>query len=92
MIRAVTEEVNYYKKEVHILRSEKDTLENVLVTKSQDVRKTITNDVTRVEEDLKRNFQQQKSENTRVQQQITSIKGEKTNLQQQLLGIFTSNT
>jgi hypothetical protein len=63
-----------------------------LVTKSQDVRKTITNDVTRVEEDLKRNFQQQKSENTRVQQQITSIKGEKTNLQQQLLGIFTSNT
>jgi hypothetical protein len=92
MIRAVTEEVNYYKKEVHILRSEKDTLENVLVTKSQDVRKTITNDVTRVEEDLKRNFQQQKSENTRVQQQITSIKGEKTNLQQQLLGIVTSNT
>ena len=35
----------------------------------------------------KRHFNFQKAENSRIQQQITSLKGEKTALQQQLLGL-----
>ena len=34
---------------------------------------------------MKRNFSQQKGENNRLQQQITLLKQEKTNLQQNLL-------
>jgi hypothetical protein len=42
-----------------------------------------------VEEEMKRNFAQQKAENGRLQQQIISLKTEKTALQQQLLGFFS---
>ncbi len=41
-----------------------------------------------MEEDLKRNFIQQKTENTRLQHQITQIKNEKMTLDQNLLGTF----
>lgn len=43
MIRQLNEELNFHKKEVQILKSEKDTLESVLTMKTQDVRKTLTN-------------------------------------------------
>jgi hypothetical protein len=46
----------------------------------------VQNNICRVEEDIKRNFLQQKTENNRLQNQIHSIKGDKTNLEQQLLG------
>lgn len=86
-IRSITEEMNYHKKEVQILRSEKDTLENVLNMKINDVRKSLMNEIYRVEEEMKRHFAHQKAENSRLQQQITQLKGEKTALQQQLLAL-----
>lgn len=87
MIRALTEEMNFHKKEVQILRSEKDTLENVLNMKTQDVRKSLMNEIYRVEEEMKRHFAHQKAENNRLQQQINQLKGEKTALHQQLLAL-----
>lgn len=87
MIRSITEEMNFHKKEVQILRSEKDTLENVLNMKINDVRKSLMNEINRVEEEMKRHFSHQKAENSRLQQQITQLKGEKTALQQQLLAL-----
>ena len=81
LIRTISEEINYHKKEVHNLRAEKVTLEEVLTMKAQDVRRSLATDVTRVEEELKRSFATQKSENTRLQQQITALKQEKTILQ-----------
>ncbi|CAG9321029.1 unnamed protein product [Blepharisma stoltei] len=87
MIRSITEEMNFHKKEVQILRSEKDTLENVLNMKINDVRKSLMSEINRVEEEMKRHFSHQKAENSRLQQQITQLKGEKTALQQQLLAL-----
>jgi len=79
---------------VQILRSEKDTLESVLTMKTADVKKSLSNELVRIEEEMyiyiysrKRHFNFQKAENSRIQQQITSLKGEKTALQQQLLGL-----
>jgi len=86
MIKSVSDEMNFHKKEVQILKSEKDTLESVLTMKTQDVKKTLTNELMRIEEEMKRHFAHQKAENSRLQQQITALKGEKTALQQQLLG------
>jgi hypothetical protein len=40
----------------------------------------------RVEEEMKKNFAQQKAENSRLQQQIMQLKTDKTELQQTLLG------
>jgi hypothetical protein len=56
MIHQLGEELNFHKKEVQILRSEKDTLESVLTMKTQDVRKTLTNELFRVEEEMKRHY------------------------------------
>ena len=41
MIRAVNEEIGYSKREVEMLRQEKEQLENVLSQKSIEVRKTL---------------------------------------------------
>jgi chromosome segregation ATPase len=87
LVRSITEEMNFHKKEVQILRSEKDTLENVLNMKINDVRKSLMNEIARVEDEMKRHFAHQKAENSRLQQQITQLKGEKTSLQQQLLAL-----
>ena len=42
MILQLADELQYHKKEVQVLRSEKETLESVLTMKTQDVRKTLT--------------------------------------------------
>ena len=81
----MAEELTYHKKEVQGLRSEKETLESVLTMKTQDVRKTLTNELFKVEEEMKRHYAHQKAENARIQQQVTALKGEKTALDMQLL-------
>ena len=41
MVRAVQEDISYSKREVQMLRQEKEQLENVLSHKSSEVRKTL---------------------------------------------------
>ena len=67
MIKGLAEELNYHKKEVQVLRSEKETLESVLTMKTQDVRKALTNENFKVEEEMKRHYAHQKAENSRIQ-------------------------
>ncbi|CDW89746.1 phosphoesterase family [Stylonychia lemnae] len=87
MITAINDEVLYHKKEVQNMRAEKESLENVLALKAQEVRKTLTNEANRIEEELKRNLAQQRAENTKLSQQISAIKTEKTQLQKNLLAL-----
>ncbi len=86
-LRGITEDINKHKKEVETLRTEKGTLEKVLSMNTENVRKTLTTEINRVEEEMKRNFAQQKAENNRLQQQIITLKTEKTHLQQELLAL-----
>ena len=65
-IRQLQEALNTHKKEVQILRSEKETLESVLTMKSQDTRKALTNELHRVEEEVKRHYANQKAEGQRL--------------------------
>ena len=67
MIKTLAEELNYHKKEVQVLRGEKETLESVLTLKTQEVRKTLTNENFKVEEEMKRHYAHQKAENSRIQ-------------------------
>ena len=46
-ISGMNEELNFYKKEIQTLRSEKDTLEDVLNRKAGDIRKNLANEVLR---------------------------------------------
>jgi chromosome segregation ATPase len=85
LVRSITEEMNFHKKEVQLLRSEKDTLEKVLDMKVSDVRKSLMNEISRVEDELKRHLAHQKAENSRLQQQINKLKDEKTELAGQMM-------
>ncbi len=84
-MRSLAEELSCHKKEVGVLRQEKDTLESVITLKTQEVRKTLTNENFKVEEEMKRHYAHQKNENSRLQQQITALRGEKTALDMQLI-------
>lgn len=64
--RALHEDLNTHKKEVQILRSEKETLENVLTMKCQDTRKALKNELHRVNEDVTRHYGVMRSESTRL--------------------------
>ncbi|CDW80464.1 phosphoesterase family [Stylonychia lemnae] len=86
-ITGMNEELNFYKKEIQTLRSEKETLEDVLNRKASDIRKNLANEVLRAEEEMKKSYTTQKNENNKLQQQITTLKTEKTNLQQHLLDL-----
>jgi len=44
-------------------------------------------DVQRMQDEVKRHFAQQKAENARLQQQITTLKGEKTSIHQQIIAL-----
>ncbi len=65
-IRTLTEELNFYKKEIQTLRSEKESLDDSLTRKAQDIRKSLTNEVLKAEEDMKKNYLNQKSENGKL--------------------------
>ena len=86
-IKSLTEELNFYKKEVKNLRSEKEALDDTMTRKAQEIRKNLTNDVLKAEEDMKKKYLGQKNENGNLQNQITQLKTEKTNLQQHLLDL-----
>ena len=47
LVSTITEEIHYNKKEVVILRQEKESLENVLSVKAHEVRKTLTTEANR---------------------------------------------
>ena len=46
-IKKICNEINLHKKEVEDLRTEKTALEQILQMKTQDVKKTITNEIVR---------------------------------------------
>lgn len=87
MIRNLAEEMNFHKKEMQILRAEKETLQSILNSKNQDSGKSIKHEISRVEEEMRLNFTRKKTENNKLQQEINLLKGEKTALQQQLLAL-----
>ena len=70
-----------------MLKSEKETLEEVLNRKAMEVKKNLEDEANRVDSEMRQAFKQQKAENNRLQQQATLLKQEKTNLQQNLLAL-----
>jgi len=56
MIDDSSKELLFHIKEVQILRSEKDTLMEVLEMKTDDVKKTLKSEITRAEEELDRHL------------------------------------
>ena len=62
IITSLQENLSVHKKEVQILRSEKETLESVLTMKANDTNKALTNELHRVIEEIKRHYANQAAE------------------------------
>ena len=86
-MQIVADEMNAHKKDVVSLKNEKDTLQEILKLKTHEVKNTLLQELNKVEDEMKRHFSHQTSENSRLQQQITSLKAEKTALQNQLIAL-----
>lgn len=86
-IQGVADEMNNHKKDVAMLKTEKDTLQDMLKTKTHEVKSTLLQELNKVEDEMKRHFSHQKAENSRLQQQISQLKTEKTVLQNQLIAL-----
>ena len=65
-IAARQEELNFYKKEIATLRSEKDTLDDTLTRKCQEIRKTLTDDVLNANNAMRQAYMNQKNENQQM--------------------------
>merc|ERR1719389_1462259 len=81
------EELAAQRQEIESLRNDKANVESQYQGQLQEMKKAMATDVGRMQEEVKKHFQQQKAENGRLQAQITTLKGEKTSLQQQILGL-----
>ena len=58
-------ELNFLKKEIHILNCEKDTIEEMTMTKMNDINKYLTKEITYLEESINKAQVKQKAENSR---------------------------
>ncbi len=76
MIQEVADEMNKHKKEVNTLKLEKDSLQENLKKRTVEVKQTLIQELGKVEDEMKRHFSHQRSENTRLQQQISGLKTE----------------
>ena len=67
------------------MRSEKETLENVLTMKCQDTRKALKNELHRVNEEITRHYAVMRAESTRLSQTVGNLRTEKTALEKDIV-------
>ena len=80
-INSVAVDMNTHKKELIFLKTGKDNLQDELKSRNLQVKTELASEINKVEEQMKTHFSHQKAENTKLQQQITHLKNEKTSLQ-----------
>merc|ERR1719229_965128 len=81
------EELAAQRQEIESLRNDKSSIEQYYQGQLTEMKKAMVSDVQRMQSESKIFFAAQKQENQRLQHQITVLKGEKTSLQQQILGL-----
>lgn len=56
LVTTLGDELNFHKREVQLLRSEKESLESVLNTKTGDMKTTLTTELKKVEDEMRRHY------------------------------------
>lgn len=84
-IEEIKNEMHQHKLEVSCFKTDKDNIQDYLKSKTQEVKDSLIVELEKVEEEMKRHFAHQKAENSRLQQQISQLKSEKTTLSNQLM-------
>ena len=87
-IQEISKKMNQLKKETASLKIEKDTLQELITIKNAEVRRIIAQEISRVDEEMKRYFAHQKAENVRLGNQIVQFKSDKSIFNQFLAEMF----
>lgn len=87
-IQEISKKMNQLKKETSSLKIEKDTLQELITIKNNEIRRLIAQEISRVDEEMKRYFAHQKAENSRLSQQLVQFKADKTIFNQFLAEMF----
>ena len=80
--------MNLFKRVVISLKIDNDTLKEMVKLKRNELHQNIAQEMTKVEDELKRYIAHQRAENSRLSQQIYFVKSEKILLQSQLNSIL----
>ena len=86
-IKLIGEEMNVHKKNIIDIKAEKESLQELLNVKTHDVKVNLLEELRKVEDEINKHFSHQTSENSRLQQQLTSLKNDETTLQNQLISL-----
>jgi len=81
------EEIGVEKNQLESIKSENLNSSNGLQAQLSDIKRYFQSDVQRMEEEFRVQANLQKSENVRLQQQLTTLKGEKTSIHQQIIAL-----
>ncbi|CAD7932084.1 unnamed protein product [Amoebophrya sp. A120] len=81
------EEIGIEKNQLETIKSENLSSSNGLQGQLGDIKRYFAADVQRMEEEFRVQANLQKSENVRLQQQLTTLKGEKTSVHQQIIAL-----
>ena len=68
-----------------MIKSDKHTVDDMLEAKKSETVTNLNAKLFKVDDELKKHLAHQKAENSRLQQQITQLKGDKTTINENLL-------
>ena len=86
-IDVINEDLQANIDDIKALDREKSEHEKVLKEKTLDMKKSLLEELAKVEEEMKKHLVVQKEENNRLQKLITQLKGEKTVLMSKLVAL-----
>jgi hypothetical protein len=76
--------VRAQKNDVEGLKSKKNEIEEFIAQRGQEVTVTLLKELDVIKDEMKKGFANQKSENLRLNQQITQLQGEENSIQSQI--------
>jgi len=86
-LQGQNEEIGVEKNQLETIKSENISTSNSLQAQLNDIKRYFQADLQRMEEEFRVQVNLQKSENARLQQQLTTLKGEKTSIHQQIIAL-----
>ena len=86
-IKLVSDDLDNNITDIKALQQEKEEHRTFLKTKTEEMKKSLLEELNTVEEEMKKHLLVQKDENTRLQKLITALKGEKTVLLNKLIAL-----
>ena len=86
-IKLVSDDLDNNITDIKALQQEKEQHRTYHKTKTEEMKKSLLEDLNTVEEEMKKHLLVQKDENTRLQKLITALKGEKTVLLNKLIAL-----